>query len=329
MDHSNKNVDRQKKRRSKNVVLIWLEFIPFWFLYQTIRIVPIKFAYKLIHLLSRLLLTVDFKHRNRTLDHIMHANVAANRKQALQIARQAFYSLGSLLVEIIKMDQFFKPERISIKSSPEGYDRTFGEHKGNVIGVSAHYGNWELAGSFWATLSDIPVVSIMRPFSNPLIGKYILRGREASNHQSISKDGGIRGLMRALKEGKSIALLVDQHASTREGGIETIFFGQPCRTHSSPAILHLKTGIPILPQVTRRLDENGHFEFIMGDMIEYKPTGDKEKDIQTVTQMYTTALEKIIAADPTQWMWAHRRWLNLNRKHARHYQKLSEESQLR
>jgi len=302
------------KKHGKNIILVWMEFIPFALLYYVIRLMPLKLAYRLDGLLFNLLFDFDYKHRNRAVGHLLHAGVAKTPEQARTIARAAFGSFGKLLVEIVKMDQVFKPEMIKILASPESYDRTFGEHKTNVIVITAHYGNWELAGSFWATLSGYPMVSIMRPFSNPLIGKYILRGREASNHQSISKEGGIRGLLRALKQGKTIAILADQHASVRDGGIETTFFGQPCRTHSSPAILHLKTRIPIVPQLTRRVDEEGHFEFILGDIIDYQPTGDKEKDVHTVTQMYTTALEKLIAQDPTQWMWAHRRWLNINRK---------------
>lgn len=313
MKNSSKTMSKNEKR-AKNAVLIWLEFIPFWFLYQGIRLMPLKMAYALNRVLFGLLFRFDAKHRTRAIAHILHAGMARTSEQAAKIARAAFISFGNLLAEIIKMDQAFKPEMISFRSSPESYDRTFGAHKTNVIVVTAHYGNWELAGSFWATLSGYPMVSVMRPFSNPLIGKYILRGREAGNHQSISKDGGMRGLLRALRDGKTIAILADQHAAAREGGIETVFFGQPCRTHSSPARLHLKTGIPIVPQLTRRLDEKGHFEFIMGDIIEYKPTDDREKDIRTVTQMYTTALEKLIAQDPSQWLWAHRRWLNINRK---------------
>jgi lauroyl/myristoyl acyltransferase len=29
--------------------------------------------------------------------------------------------------------------------------------------------------------------------------------------------------------------------------------------------------------------------------------------------MFTTALEKMIAEKPEQWMWVHRRWLNIHR----------------
>ena len=45
----------------------------------------------------------------------------------------------------------------------------------------------------------------------------------------------------------------------------------------------------------------------------YKPTGDKDKDVREITQLCTTALEKLIAQQPEQWMWAARRWLDIDR----------------
>jgi KDO2-lipid IV(A) lauroyltransferase len=99
--------------------------------------------------------------------------------------------------------------------------------------------------------------------------------------------------------------------------VDTVFFGQPCKTHRTPALLHLKTGIPIVPELTRRVGDDFSFEIVLGPMIEYTPTDDKEHDIQVICQMCTTALEKMIAEQPEQWLWPHRRWININREHRR------------
>ena len=156
------------------------------------------------------------------------------------------------------------------------------------------------------------MVSIMRPFANPLIGKCILKHRCSQAHEVVSKQAGLRPLLKALHDGRHISILIDQHASTREG-VETIFWGHPCRTHKTPALLHLKTGVPVIPVVTRRLNNNFEFEFVFAAPIVYSPTQDKEADIRTITQLCTTALEGLISRDLTQWMWAPRRWLDINR----------------
>ena len=259
----------------------------------------------------------DRKHSRRAVQHLLHTGVAKNEQEAFEIARRTYHNFSMLLVEIFKMDQIIDLDDISVTGNESTIEKACvigSKDNINVIIVTAHYGNWELAGSAWAHNFGIPMVSIMRRFGNPLIGECILKSRTSDIHQCVYKEGGIKGLLKALRKGKTIAILADQHASTREGGILTTFFGQPCRTHPSPAILHLKTGVPIVPEITRRKPDGKGFEFVVGDLITYTPTGDKEADIKAVTQMYTTALEKLIGEQPDQWLWAHRRWLNINRK---------------
>lgn len=301
--------------KEKTSFLIWLEFIPFLVLYYGIRLLPLHTAYFISRQLFKILFLIDRRHRQRSIDHLKHAGIAANDSQAYSMARNAYLNFSMLIVEMFKIDQHLDINKVSVSGDPDAIREVCQTSGGNtnVIIVTAHYGNWELAGSAWARKFGIPMVSVMRPFGNPLIGKYILGNRQSDEHRSVPKSGGIKGMLKALKEGKTIAILADQHASSREG-VETTFFGQPCRTHSSPALLHLKTGVPIIPEITRRVDDNFNFEFVVGKLIKYTPTGDKEHDLKTITQMYTTALEELISQEPGQWMWAHRRWLNINRK---------------
>ncbi|MCF6176179.1 MAG: lysophospholipid acyltransferase family protein [Victivallaceae bacterium] len=303
------------KHKKKSFIVIWLEFIPFLFLYCLVRMLPLKIAYIANKTLFRLLFILDRKHRKRSIQHVMHAKIKNNIKDARSLALASFDSFAKLLVEIIKSDQYYSPDKIGVRGCQATIDRavTKGGDNCNVILVTAHYGNWEVAGTAWAEYTGIPMASIMRPFNNPLIGKIILKSRASKVHEMVNKQGGVKGILKALKKHKIATFLVDQHAASKDGGVETIFFGQPCRTHSAPALLHLKTGVPIMPELTRRVNDDFHFEFIVGELIEYIPTDNKEQDIKNVTQLYTTALEKLIAEQPEQWLWTHRRWLNINR----------------
>jgi KDO2-lipid IV(A) lauroyltransferase len=118
--------------------------------------------------------------------------------------------------------------------------------------------------------------------------------------------------MAALKKGYSIAIMADQNAGETEG-VVVDFFGHPASTHSSPALLHLKTGVPILVLMPRRVSDDFNFEFILSAPIIHKPTEDKKKDIREITQKFTSEIEKTIRLYPEQWLWAHRRWLDINR----------------
>lgn len=296
--------------------LIYLEYVPFFLLYKFMHMVSLKTAYRLSAFLIGLLFYVDIRHRRRTISHLLHAGVVPGRKEAWRLAKKTFLEFSKLLVEVVKMDQCYDLSKIRVVGPEKTVDAVLSrKHPNrNVIIVTAHYGNWEVAGTAFSEYSGVRMLSIMRPFDNPLVGELILAHRRSKMHELVDKHGSIRPVLKALQQGRNVSILIDQHASRQEG-VENRFFGHPCRTHMTPALLHLKTGIPILPEITRRAGDNFEFELVVGDLIEYRPTGDKEKDVRAITQLCTTALERLIAEQPEQWMWAARRWLDIDRNH--------------
>ena len=67
-----------------------------------------------------------------------------------------------------------------------------------------------------------------------------------------------------------------------------------------------------------------HFELYTPELFYYTPTGDKDADVQAICQAYTTTLEKIIRQHPDQWLWAHRRWLDIERRQAKDYKMIAQ-----
>ena len=181
-----------------------------------------------------------------------------------------------------------------------------------VILASMHLGNWELAANCYSYYTNQSMCSIMRPLANKKIGNYFYTKRNGIAHETVSKEKGVKPLLTALRTGKTIAIVADQHASHNEG-IELKFFGHPARTHMTPALLHLKTSVPIFTAVVVRKDDDFHFMITSGKLLRYTPTGDKEKDIRAITEAYSASYEKLIRRFPDQWLWAHRRWLDCGR----------------
>lgn len=300
--------------REKSSFVIWIEYIPFLLLYQFVRLLPLKVAYAISSFFISCGYYLDIRHRKRTISHMLHAGIVKDRKEAVKLAKKCFHEFSMLLAEIIKMDQCYDRAKITVSGPPESvreYYAATSQFKTHILGV-AHYGNWEVAGHAYSDLSGRTMASMMRPFDNPKIGKLILDHRASHLHHLIPKNLGVRQGLKALNEGRVFTVLIDQHASRNEG-VETVFFGHPCRTHKTPALMHLKTGYPIIPEVTRRLPgKDFRFEIVLGNMIKYEPSGDKERDVQAITQMCTTEFEKIIREQPEQWMWAARRWLDMD-----------------
>ena len=312
-----------KKSKKVFAVRIYAEFFLFYMLYHLLRLLPLRWGYALLNVLMRLLFIVDRRHARRSVQHILHSGMVSDHAAAVKLAKKSFVESGKLVVEIAKMDQLFKQEEF-IANAPEetlNYamaERNSDHFKGLII-VTAHYGNWEVAGGAVATLLGHQMTSLMRPFSNPLVGRMILNHRAAGNHILADKRLGVRPLLKALSRHEIATVLIDQHAVSSEG-LECEFFGHPARVHMTPALLHLKTGAPIMPELTTRLPGNDfRFEMTAGELIRYTPTGDKEKDVAVVTQMCISALEKLIRQHPEQWMWAPRHWLDINRSSAEKY----------
>ena len=304
-----------KKQKSK--FTIWAEYIPFLIFYKFMRLIPLKAAYALSSFFIGCGYYLDARHRNRTINHMLHAGIVKDRKEAVKLAKKCWHEFSMLLAEIFKMDQCYEKAKITVSGPPESVREFYKEtakFKTHILGV-AHYGNWEAAGHAYCELSGRTMASMMRPFDNPKIGELILSHRASPLHQLIPKNLGIRQGLKALNEGRVFTVLVDQHAAHNEG-VETIFFGHPCMTHKTPALMHLKTGHPLIPEVTRRLPgKDFRFEIVLGNMIKYEPTDDKERDVQVITQMCTTELERLIREQPEQWMWAARRWLDADGRH--------------
>ena len=306
-------------RERRTALRINVEYALFRLLYQWVRSLSLRRGYALSKSLMKMLFYLDPFHARRTVSHILHAGIAGNRDEAVELAKRSFEESGKLIVEVAKCDQLFKQENFVINASEETRKYLYGEDFKGLILVSAHYGNWELAGGAIATALNRRMTSLMRHFSNPKIGSLFLRTRGTDNHLLADKRLGVRPLLKALNNREIATMLIDQHASSQEG-VVCEFFGHPARVHMTPALLHLRTGIPILPELNTRLPgEDFRFEMTCGELIRYTPTGDKRRDVAQLTQQCISALEALIRRHPEQWLWAPRHWLDIDRSCAAEY----------
>ena len=305
-----------KKKKEMPKFLIWIQYSLFLVGIGIIRALPLSVAYAVGKCVASLLFVVDRKHAGRAVRHVLHSGIRTNRRDARKLAYASFIHMIKVFVEIVKFDQIVNKDNIHeyIKVSSDSCSRKMmsPESTCQIILATGHLGNWELAGGTHSELTGLPMTSIMRPLANKKIGNYFYTKRNGIAHETVSKEKGVKPLLNALRAGKTIAIVADQHASHKEG-IELTFFGHPARTHMTPALLHLKTSVPIFTAVVVRKDDDFHFMITAGKLIRYTPTGDKEKDIRAITEAYSASYEKLIRRFPDQWLWAHRRWLDCGR----------------
>ncbi|MBA2629199.1 MAG: lipid A biosynthesis lauroyl acyltransferase [Rickettsiaceae bacterium] len=171
-----------------------------------------------------------------------------------------------------------------------------------------HQANWDFV---IRKINDIyPKFGIAyRAANNPYVDKKILKERENDTSITMIAKGpsGAKSIIRAIKSGASIAMLVDQKMNN---GIEVPFFGFPAMTAVALARLSLQYKYPIVPLQIVRIGKSSNFELILHDPLEPSLTKDIEKDCYNIMLEVNKTLEQWIREKPEQWFWFHNRWKN-------------------
>lgn len=241
-----------------------------------------------------------------------HANVrrafgdrldaAAQRR----LVRDSFQHVGWMVADAVYFPRYAGAplESVAVYEGEEHLRAAAREGKGVLI-FSGHYGHWELIALLQSRLG-VPMSMIVRPLDNRRLDLDLARLRGLTGNTLIEKRNAARGVLRALREGRAVAILIDQNVRG-EGGIFVDFFGAPASTTPALAIYAFKTGAPIVPVFSRPLPD-GRL------LISYRPaihavrSGDLQDDILRLTRDCTAILEEEIRAHPRYWMWMHNRW---------------------
>ncbi len=173
-----------------------------------------------------------------------------------------------------------------------------------TIFVSGHLGSWEVGVILFSALFGDRGAVVVRQIDNPFVDALFRRMRHLEAHQWIEKRGGARDALARLRQGHSVALLLDENGGSQ--GVFVDFFGRPAATHKTAAQLALRTGARVVAVATRSLGR-GRFGLRLCE-IATVPAGAPAVDVRRLTQEITAALEQWIREDPCRWRWVHWRW---------------------
>lgn len=172
------------------------------------------------------------------------------------------------------------------------------------IFFSAHIANWEIV-SLGATQRGLPLDRVYRAANNPLVEWLFRQGRSAVDGALIPKGPkGARQLLKSLKDGNHLGLLVDQKMND---GIPVPFFGRDAMTAPALAELALRFDCPVVPARVERL--NGpRFRLVVEEPLKVKKTGNRQDDVLALMTTVNARIETWVRANPSQWLWLHNRW---------------------
>lgn len=221
------------------------------------------------------------------------------------IMRGVWDNLGRLLGEWPHLNSWYRTgfnDRVEIVGR-EYLDRVRAVG-GPAIVVTAHYGNWELAGAICKGLG-IPLKVIFRPAQNVWVNRLIKFARRHFTGGILpkGKDAAV-GALKHLREGKVLGVLFDQKLNE---GIALPFLGRDAMTSPVAAKLALRFRCPVLPARVERI-EGTRYRLTFYPPMELPDTGDRNRDLESLMLKMNRMLEDWIRERPEQWFWVHKRW---------------------
>ncbi|MEA3414638.1 MAG: lysophospholipid acyltransferase family protein, partial [Thermodesulfobacteriota bacterium] len=173
-----------------------------------------------------------------------------------------------------------------------------------VLLLTAHIGNWELLSIIMA-MAGYPVNVLYRPLDFFPLDQFFVMARGRFGAELIPAARSMKKILRSLKYGKAVGMLMDQNVDWYEG-VFVDFFGHRACTNKGMALLARRTEASVIPVFLVR--EKSGFRAEFGSEVPLIKTEDIRKDLESNTQQYNRIIEDFIRQYPDQWFWVHQRW---------------------
>ena len=288
------------------IIKYFFEFISIISLFCIFRIIGLSNASYLGSIMGRVIGPL-FRSKNIIKQNIKNGLGEVDKKRETEIINGMWSNIGRTFAEYVflKDFKFNKTNFDHIKINGTNYLNEIKNNNEPAIFYSGHFANFELM-AMELDKFGIKCAAIYRPlnnfFLNPLM-EY-LRMKYICPNQIPKGRIGMREIISKVKDGYSIALMVDQRVSE---GPRTLFFNKPAHTTTIPAQLALKYNCKLVP-ISLERKEDVNFEMTIHEPYKVKKTGNDEEDTKNITLKINQILEKMIVENPTQWIWSHNRW---------------------
>ncbi len=257
---------------------------------------PRRFSYFCGRLMGRLSFRFLAERKKITLKNLRYAFAEKDITWRYNTALKVFENYGLNLVKFFRFA--LNPRSLNVKS--EGLERLKDNSPKVILGC--HLGNWEIAGMA-AAASGVGIYPIAKRIHTPASEKLVNKIRFTYGGRVISDRGGVRAVLRKLREKKKVYILFDQRIKK---GIPVKFFNRPVWGTHITSLLHKRTGVDIIPCWSRSGEDK--VEVFYEKPFKMVAEGDPVRADFINTQNQFNWLEDRIRTDPAQWYWVHDMW---------------------
>jgi KDO2-lipid IV(A) lauroyltransferase len=187
--------------------------------------------------------------------------------------------------------------------NPQLLDQVIEQHGGAIV-VVGHLGNWDAAGA-WVAARGGRLVTVAEVLKPRRLFEFFLEHR-ARLGMTIhpAQPRVVSQLVEAVRDGAVVAILGDRDLRNR--GPEVQFFSHAVTFPPGPAVVALKTGVPLLVAgvySVKHAEGRGWEAEISGPIeVESEPVDSPDpEDVRRLTQEVARHLERFVARRPEEW----------------------------
>lgn len=227
------------------------------------------------------------------------------------MVREVFRNFGRYLVDFLtatkRLNQDFLKTNVRV-SGIEHLHSVLAGNKGGIA-VSAHVGNWEMAGAILSLLGYPPLV-VALTHQDPRVNAFFNRQRKVFGMTIIPPNIAIRRCLGHLRSNRMVAILAERDFGNH--GIVMNFLGRPTMIPRGAAMFAFKTGAPLIPVFLVR-EEDHIFHISIGKPIVPPPPGQgpiADEQVKALMAQYLGLIEEQIRRYPTQWLMFRQFWIS-------------------
>ena len=288
------------------IIKYFFEFVCIVSLFAIFKIIGLRNASSLGSVLGKFIGPL-FRSKQLIKQNIKTGLGEIDEKKETEIINDMWSNIGRTLAEYVFLKDFkFNRTNFNhIKINGTNYIDEIKKNNEPVIFYSGHFANFELM-AMELDKSGIKCAAIYRPLNNIFLNPLMeyLRMKYICPNQIPKGRMGMREIIDKVKNGYSLALMVDQRVSE---GPRTLFFNKPAHTTTIPAQLAIRYNCKLVP-ISLERKEGPNFEMTIHEPYKIEKTGNDEEDTKNITLKINQIVEKMIINNPKQWIWSHNRW---------------------
>ena len=274
--------------------------------WRIVRLLPEKMAYGLFKKIADLITKKNGGSVKRLRENLRRVKPELSAMELDNLVERAMRSYLRYWCDTFRIQDWSTQRIQSTVSLTNGHllIDSVKEGRGVVIALP-HSGNWDHAGAYFCSIG-IPLVTVAEHLKPDALFNKFLEYRTSMGFEVLDLDSrSFVTLMKRAREKRLIALVADRDLS--KSGIDVQFFGYPSRMPAGPAVLAIKTGIPLVVAHVSYTSGGIHIEF---NEVTVATDGTETERVQRTVQECANLFAQGIAQAPEDWHMLQRIWID-------------------